>query len=256
MHLSIIIPAYNEEKRLPKTLQEVDEYLKKQNYPSNSSGQAEYEIIVVSDGSKDKTAEVVNNLKLQIANLKLIDNKENHGKGYATRQGMLEAKGDYRIFTDADNSTSIDQIEKMLPEFSASAKGYGGKGFDVVIGSRDIKGAVLDPPQPLQRRFTGEAFKLFRKIVIGLWGIQDTQCGFKGFTKKVVEDVFPKCLIDRFAFDPEILVLAKKKGYKIKEIPVLWKDDPDSKVKFKSMINMAIDLLKLRWNLVTRKYQL
>ena|SRR3989344_7578472 len=240
MHLSIIIPAYNEEKRLPKTLKEIDEYLKRQNF--------DYEIIVASDGSKDKTAGVVKNLQTQIKNLRLIDNKENHGKGYVTRQGLLEAKGDYRIFTDADNSTSIDQIEKILPEFE--------KNFDIVIGSRDIKGAVLDPPQPVQRRITGELFKLFRKIVIGLWGIQDTQCGFKGFTKKVVEDVFPKCLIDRFAFDPEILVLAKKKGYKIKEIPVLWKDDPDSKVKFKSMINMAIDLLKLRWNLVTRKYQL
>ena len=247
MHLSIIIPAYNEEKRLPKTLKKIDEYLRKRNY--------DYEIIVVSDGSKDKTAEVVRGLASDVRNLRIIDNKKNHGKGYATRQGLLEAKGEYRIFTDADNSTSIDQIEKMLPEFSASAEGYGGeKGFDIIIGSRDIKGAVLDPPQPLQRRLTGEAFKLFRKIIIGLWGIQDTQCGFKGFTKKVVEDVFPKCLIDRFAFDPEILVLAKKKGYKIKEIPVLWKDDPESKVKLKSMINMAIDLLKLRWNLLTRKY--
>jgi len=238
MHLSIIIPAYNEEKRLPKTLKEIDEYLKRQNF--------DYEIIVASDGSKDKTAGVVKNLQTQIKNLRLIDNKENHGKGYVTRQGLLEAKGDYRIFTDADNSTSIDQIEKILPEFE--------KNFDIVIGSRDIKGAVLDPPQPVQRRITGELFKLFRKIVIGLWGIQDTQCGFKGFTKKVVEDVFPKCLIDRFAFDPEILVLAQKKGYKIKEIPIVWKNDLESKVKFKSMLNMAIDLLKLKWNLLKKKY--
>jgi len=238
MYLSVIIPAYNEEKRLPKTLTEIDKYLSKQDY--------DYEIIVVNGGSTDKTAQIAENLKLKIANLKLIDNKENRGKGYVVRQGMLAAKGDYRVFTDADNSTSIDQVEKMWPEFE--------KGFDVVIGSRDIKGAILDPPQPLQRRFTGEAFKLFRKIVIGFWGIQDTQCGFKGFTKEVVEKVFPKCVIDRFAFDPELLVLSQRQGYKIKEIPVYWKNDLESKVKLKSMIDMGIDLLRIRWNAITRKY--
>jgi dolichyl-phosphate beta-glucosyltransferase len=233
MYLSVIIPAYNEEKRITKTLQEIDKYLSKQSY--------NYEIIVVSDGSEDKTAEVARNLQGQIKNLRVIDNKENHGKGYVTRQGMLEAKGDYRVFTDADNSTSIDQVEKMWPEFKA--------GYNVVIGSRDIKGAVLDPPQPwLRNIILGEGFKLFRKIFIGLWGVQDTQCGFKGFTKAVVEKVFPKCKIDRFAFDPEILVLARKMGYKIKETPVYWKNDPDSKVKFKSMVNMAIDIIKIRIN--------
>ncbi|MDD5145825.1 MAG: glycosyltransferase family 2 protein, partial [Candidatus Pacebacteria bacterium] len=224
MHLSVIIPAYNEEKRLPKTLEEIDKYLSKQNY--------DYEIIVVSDGSKDKTAEVIEKCKMQIANLRLIANVENHGKGYVVRQGMLGAKGDYRLFTDADNSTSIDQVEKMWPEFEA--------GYDIVIGSRDAKGAVLDPPQPwLRQIILGEGFKLFRKLVIDLWGISDTQCGFKGFTKKAAEDIFPKCKIDRFAFDPEILILAKKFGYKIKEIPVLWKNDLESKVKFKSMLKMA-----------------
>lgn len=238
MYLSVIIPAYNEERRLPKTLEDIDRYLSEQNY--------DYEIIVVNDGSKDKTAEVVRKLQNQIRNLRLIDNKENHGKGYVVRQGFMEAKGDYRVFTDADNSTSIDQIEKMWPEFE--------KGFDVVIGSRDVKGAILDPPQPFFRQLVGEGFKIFRKIIVGLWDLEDTQCGFKGFTKKVVEDVFPKCKIDRFAFDPEILVLAKKMGYKIKEIPILWKNDPESKVKFKSMIKMAIDLIKIRLNLITKRY--
>jgi len=239
IRLSVIIPAYNEEKRITKTLQEIDRYLSKQSY--------NYEIIVVSDGSKDKTAEVAKNLQNQIKNLRVIDNKENHGKGYVTRQGMLEAKGGYRLFTDADNSTSIDQVEKMWPEFE--------KGFDVVIGSRDIKGAVLDPPQPwLRNIILGEGFKLFRKIVIGLWGIEDTQCGFKGLSKEATESVFPKCKIDRFAFDPEILVIAQKLGYKIKEVPVYWKNDPDSKVKFKSMVKMAIDLFKIRWNSIKGLY--
>jgi len=247
MYLSVIIPAYNEERRLPKTLAEIDNYLRKQNYPSTGSGQATYEIIVISDGSKDKTAEVVRERASVIKNLRLIDNKENHGKGFVVRQGMLAAKGEYGLFTDADNATSIDQVEKMWPEFE--------KGYDIVIGSRDVKGAILDPPQPWIRSvILGEGFKLFRKIVIGLWGIEDTQCGFKGFKKVAAGEIFPKCKINRFAFDPEILVIAKKLGYKIKEIPIHWKNDPESKVKFKSMIKMAIDLIKIRWNLITGKY--
>ena len=247
MYLSVIIPAYNEEKRLLKTLLGIDEYLKKQNYPSADSGQAGYEIIVVSDGSKDKTAEIVRGSISNIGNLRLIDNKENHGKGFVVRQGLLEAKGDYRLFTDADNSTSIDQIEKMWLEFK--------NGFDIVIGSRDIKGAVLDPPQPwLRQVLLGEGFKLFRKIIIGLWGLEDTQCGFKCFTKKAAEDVLPKCKIDRFAFDPEILIVAQKMGYKIKEIPVFWENSADSKVKFSGIIKMALDLFIIRLNLIKKAY--
>jgi len=238
MHLSVIIPAYNEEKRLPKTLVEIDKYLRKQDY--------DYEIIVVNDGSKDKTAQIVEDFKSKIANLKLIDNKINHGKGYVIRQGMLEAKGEFRVFTDADNSTPIDQIEKMWPEFE--------KGYDVVIGSRDIKGAVLEPPQPWWRRFLGEVFGLLTNLIVGTWGIKDTQCGFKGFTQRATKDIFPRCKINRFAFDPEILIIAKKLGYKIKEIPIFWRNDPRSKVKFKSMIKMGFDLLKIRWNLITKKY--
>jgi len=239
MYLSVIIPAYNEEKRLPKTLEEIDNYLRRQSY--------DYEIVVVNDGSKDLTAEAVRGMSSVIKNLKLIDNKINQGKGAVVRQGMVEAKGEYRLFADADNSTSIDQIEKMWPEFE--------KGFDIVIGSRDIKGAVLDPPQPFLRNvILGEGFKLYRKFIIGLWKIQDTQCGFKAFSKKAAENIFPKCKINRFAFDPEILVVAKKLGYKIKEIPVYWKNDPESKVKFNSMVKMAIDLLKIKWNLTRGFY--
>jgi len=237
--VSVIIPAYNEEKRLPKTLGEIDKYLRGQNY--------DYEILVVNDGSKDKTVEVAQNLTSQIKNLKVTGYKKNQGKGYAVRFGMLEAKGDLRIFTDADNSTSINQIEKMWPYFK--------EGYDIVIGSRDVKGAVLNPPQPwLRHIILGEGFKLYRKIIIDLWGIEDTQCGFKCFTKKTAEDIFPKCKIDRFAFDPEILITGKLSGYKIKEIPVYWKNDLESKVKFKSIIKMALDLIKIRLNLVRGIY--
>jgi dolichyl-phosphate beta-glucosyltransferase len=201
----------------------------------------------VNDGSKDGTAEAVESLKFKIKNLKLIDNKKNNGKGFVVKQGMLEAQGEYRLFTDADNSTSIDQIEKMWIEFK--------NGYDIVIGSRDVKGAVLDPPQPfLRNAILGEGFKLYRKFIVGLWKIEDTQCGFKCFKAEAAEKIFPKCKINRFAFDPEILVIGKKLGYKIKEVPVYWKNDLESKVKPSSMVKMAIDMLKIKWNLINHKY--
>ena len=241
MYLSIIIPAYNEERRLPKTLSEIDGYLKQQEY--------EYEIIVINGGSEDKTAEVARNLQPEIANLKIINNEKNNGKGYVVRQGLLEAKGEIRLFTDADNSTSIDQVEKMLPYFK---NGY--DSYDIVIGSRDIKGAVLDPPQPFYRRILGNIFNIMTQLIVGLWGIKDTQCGFKALSKKAAEDIMPKCVIDRWAFDPEILKIGRKMGYKIKEIPVVWRNDLESKVKLRSTIKMALDLLRIRWNLILRKY--
>ncbi len=238
MYLSVIIPAYNEEKRIATTLRDINKYLKTKNY--------EYEIIVVSDGSKDGTADVVFGLQSEVANLKLIDNKENHGKGFVVRQGLLEAQGDYRLFTDADNSTSIDQVEKLLLFF--------GQGYDVVIGSRDVKGAVLANPQPWHRRMLGEVFNLFVQIIVGLWGIWDSQCGFKIISAKATQDILPKCRIDRWAFDPEILIIARKLGYKIKEAPVIWVNDLDSKVKVGGMVKMGMDLLKIRWNLIAGKY--
>jgi dolichyl-phosphate beta-glucosyltransferase len=238
VYLSVIIPVYNEEKRLPKTLAEIDKYLSRQKY--------HYEILVVDDGSKDKTVEITKSLIPKTKNLKITGYKNNQGKGYAVRFGLLEAKGEYRIFTDADNSTSIDQVEKMWPYFK--------KGLDIVIGSRDIEGAVLDPPQSIWRRFLGNSFRVLTQITCGTWELLDTQCGFKCFTKEAAEDVLPKCKINRFAFDPEMLVIAKKLGYKIKEVPIYWRNDPASKVKFKSMVKMGLDLLRIRWNLITKKY--
>jgi dolichyl-phosphate beta-glucosyltransferase len=237
--LSVVIPAYNEEKRLKRTINEIFDYLSKKNFS--------FEVIVVNDGSKDKTSDVVRELMKKYQNLTLIENKENKGKGWVVRQGMMEAKGKLRLFTDADNSTPISEIEKFLIEFE--------KGADIVIGSREIKGAILDPPQPLFRRFMGEGFKILRKIILGLWEIQDTQCGFKCFKSEVVEKIFPKCKINRFAFDPEILILAKRENYKIKEIPVYWRNDLESKVKFNSIFNMAKDLFKIRLNLIFGKYE-
>jgi dolichyl-phosphate beta-glucosyltransferase len=238
IYLSVIIPAYNEAHRLPKTLKEIDRYLRGQSY--------DYEIIVVNDGSKDKTAEVIENLMPEIANLKLIDNKVNRGKGAVVRQGMLQAKGKYRLFTDADNSTSIDQVEKMWPWFE--------KGYGVVFGSRDIEGAKIPVPQPWWRQKVGDIFNLIVQVLAGLWGIWDTQCGFKGFSARAAQDIFSKAKIDGFAFDVEILILAKKLGYKIKEIPVVWVNDPESKVSLKKALKMLLEIIRIRWNLIRGKY--
>ena len=238
IRLSVIIPAYKEAGRIGNTLKKINEYLLKQKYGS--------EIIVVVDGSPDNTTEVVKELSSEIKNLRLIDNKKNHGKGYVVRQGMLEAKGEVRVFMDADNSTTIDHIEKMWPEFD--------KGQEVVIGSRDIKGADIAVPQPWWRIMLGNVFNLIVQVISGMWGIWDTQCGFKAFTEKATQDIFPKCKIDRFAFDVEILVLAKKMKYEIKEIPVRWINDTTSTVGFKSMVKMLIDTMCIRKNLLLRKY--
>jgi len=241
IYLSVIIPAYNEEKRLPKTLEVIDEYLKNQSYG--------YEIIVVNDGSKDRTVEVVRELIPKIKNLIVTGYKKNQGKGYAVRCGMQKAQGEVRLFTDADNSTSIDHVEKMWPEFK--------KGFEVIIGTRDprdAKGACQAFPQSWGRRRLGDIYNLLVQIIVGTWGIWDSQCGFKAFTKSAAEKIFPKCKINRFSFDSEFLVIAKKLGYKIKIIPVYWINAPDSRVKFKWMVNMGFDLLKIRWNLITGKY--
>ena len=239
MYLSVIVPSYNEEKRISNTLFDIDRYLSRQQY--------DYEIIVVSDGSKDKTAQAVKELQPKIKNLKLIDNKENHGKGYVVRQGLLEAKGEYRLFTDADNSTPISEVEKMEPFFR--------EGFDIIIGSRDIKGALITNPQPFYRKTLGNIFNLMVQIVVGLWGIWDTQCGFKALSAEAAKNIMTKCKIDRWAFDPEILAVGKKLGYKIKEVPVIWNNDIESKVKLRSTFKMALDLFVIRWNLIRGIYR-
>lgn len=246
VHLSVIIPAYNEEKRLPKTLEAVDAYLKRQNYPSTGSGQAAYEILVVNDGSKDGTAAVASGLTPVIQNLRLIDNKENHGKGYVVRQGMLEAKGEYRLFMDADNSTSIDQVEKIWPELK--------NGFEAVIGSRDIQGAVIKVSQPRYKELMGGMGNIVIQVIAGLKGIKDTQCGFKAFSAKAANEIFSKCEVNRWGFDVEALVVAKKLGFKIKEIPVVWKNDADSRVKPAAYFKTFAEVLQIRRNLTLGKY--
>ena len=239
-YLSVIIPSYNEEKIISKTLLSIGEYLKKQAFS--------YQILVVSDGSKDKTSEIVNSFKNTIANLDLIDNQENHGKGWVTKQGMLEAKGQIRLFMDADNATTVDHFERMKPYFD--------KGADVVIGSReerDAKGAKQAVPQSFFKRILGDAGNILIQI-FAVWGVWDTQCGFKAFSQKAAEDVFSKSKIDRWGFDIEALALAKKLGYKINIVPVFWINNPDSRVNLKGYLRTFKELFQVWYWLITDKY--
>lgn len=236
-YLSIIIPAYNEEKRIPKTLKAMDAYLKGVDY--------DYEILVVNDGSKDQTAEVVRGMQSEIKNLKLLDNRVNQGKGGVVKDGMLAARGEIRLFTDADNSTSLNHFEKMQPLFE--------KGYEVVIGSRAIRGATLDPPQPLSRRILGKVGNLIIQLLV-LPGIWDTQCGFKAFSAKAAEEVFKRSKITGWGFDVECLALARKLDFKIKEIPVHWANDPNSHVKGSAYLQVLMETIRIRLRLWTNAY--
>ena len=240
VHLSVIIPAYNEEKRIGNTLLEIDKYLSKQGYL--------YEILAVSDGSKDKTVEVVRGYEKLVKNLKVIDSQPNHGKGYVVRLGMLEAQGDYRLFTDADNSTTIDHLDKMWPLFK--------EGCQVVIGTRDEKdavGAKQAVQQSFLKRQLGNIGNLLIQIV-AVPGIWDTQCGFKCFASQAAEDIFKRAKIDRWGFDIEMLALAKKLKHKIGIIGINWKNDPNSTVKLSGYLKTFGELFKIKWNLITKKY--
>ncbi len=231
--LSVIIPAYNEEHRIKITLEAVFNYFVRQNYS--------WEAIIVSDGSKDLTVQMVSEFISNKPEFNLIANTVNHGKGYVVRQGMLAATGDFRLFTDADNSTSIEQIEKFLSYFD--------EGYDIVIGSIEVEGAEINEHAQWYRRILGKYSKYIIRIIAGLWNIHDTQRGFKCFTAQAAGEIFSRTKIDRFGFDIEVLALAKKMGYKIKEVPVIWNNPGNSTVSLKSYFQVLKDLFKIRFYL-------
>ena len=242
IYLSVIIPAYNEGERIIKTLKIISSYLQKQPYS--------WEILVVNDGSKDNTAEVVRDFTLEVPNLQLIDRKENRGKGYTVSQGMLTARGKVRLFTDADNSTDISYFEKMRPFFD--------KGYDIVISTRDSKdaeGAGQDVSQAWHKRLLGNLGNLYIQLM-AVPGIWDTQNGFKAFRDYAAEKIFKMTKINRWAFDVEALALARKLDYKIAIIPIHWINDPKSSVSLMGYFRTLWEVLKIRWNLSRNKYDL
>ena len=237
MHLSVIIPAYNEEDRITKTIRSVSDFLSNENY--------DYEILVVDDGSRDKTIQVTNDLKKEIANLELISNKDNNGKGYVVGQGMLRARGDVRLFMDADNATPVDYIK--------DAEVWISRGFDVVIASLTEPGSKIVGHEMWYRRFLGRIANMITQI-LATPGISDTQRGFKVFTSKAAEDIFSRTTIKRWGFDMEALALAQKLGYKIKSIPIIWNNNSNSRVNIWAYPKTLLDPVKIRWNLWTGIY--
>ncbi len=225
--VSIIIPAYNEESRIGRSLQTALDYLR--------SGSRSFEIIVVDDGSKDKTAEIAESIDKEI---RVLRQPRNLGKGAAVRRGMLEAVGAVRVFSDADFSTPVYELEKILPEIE--------KGADVCIGSRALNPSLIKKHQPFYREFMGKTFNRIIRVIL-FSGIKDTQCGFKGFTDKAADALFSKASIDGFGFDVEILYIARKMGLSIVETPVEWYNDLRSTVSpIKDSLKMIFEILKIR----------
>ena len=243
MYLSWIIPCYNEERRIEKTIREVDAYLRGKN-PAGG-----YEIVVANSASTDRTADIVEGLKPEIPHLRLLL-VENKGKGWAVRRGMLESSGDIRVFSDADNSTAPSYFDAMEPLFR--------EGYDVVIASRDHKdvpGASRDVKEPWYREIMGNTGNILIQLV-GVWGIWDTQNGFKALRAHAAQNIFSRTRMGGFSFDIEMLALAKKFGYKIGIIPIQWKFDPDSKVTLKAYLQVFLDVFKIRWYLITGVYDI
>jgi dolichyl-phosphate beta-glucosyltransferase len=231
MFISIIIPAYNEEERLKISLDKLYQYLKSRDY--------DYEAIVVDDGSTDKTSETILESALSKAGKVIfLTNRENKGKGFSVKQGILHSIGEYVLFSDADFSTPIEELDKLLD--------YVKNGYDIAIGSRSIKGANITVRQPFYREAMGKVFNFLVQIFV-LKGIHDTQCGFKLFCGKCAKSIAEEIKIDRFGFDVEMLYLAQKKNYKIKEVPVTWINSPTSKVNpISDSFKMFLELLSIK----------
>lgn len=242
VHLSVIIPAYNEAYTIPETLRRFQQYLAKKTFA--------YEILVVLDGPTDHTREVLQRVAPEIKNLKIVDRTVNRGKGYTVREGMLNASGHVRLFSDADNSTDIAHFDKMQPLFD--------RGYDVVICSRhprDAEGAGQVTPQAWYKRLLGKLGNLFVQLV-AVRGIWDTQCGFKAFRDRAAEKIFCQTIIDGWGFDVEALALARALNYRIGIVPACWINAPRSHVKFSGYLEVLWETVKVRQNLTSRKYKL
>lgn len=236
--LSIIVPSFNEELRLPATLERIAAYL---NASTRST-----EVLVVDDGSTDRTAEVAGSFADRMANLRVLKNGTNRGKGYSVRHGMMEARGENVLFTDADLSAPIEEADKLLAALPQ---------FDVAIGSRAMNRELIEVHESLFREFAGIVFNRIVRIVLWLPFV-DTQCGFKAFRRERCHIIFEQQRIERFGFDPELLYLARHHGLKATEIPVRWSHSPATKINMmRDSIQMFVDVFTIRWNAILGRYR-
>ncbi len=235
---SIVIPAYNESARICVTLEKVLAFVRKQNWAA--------EVIIVNDGSTDGTAAIVQGYVARHANLHLVENPGNRGKGYSVRNGMLHATGDVILFSDADLSSPIEESTKLFDAIE--------DGADVAVGSRWLRTELQVQPQPLLRRIFGRAFNLALRIALGL-RYKDTQCGFKAFTRRAAQTIFPLQHIERWGFDPEILFLAQRFGFRVEEVAVQWAHREGTHISpLRDGMRMLGEMLRVRWYAFTGKY--
>ena len=235
---SIIIPAYNEVARLGATLDRVLNYIAAQHWDA--------EVIVVNDGSRDQTPDLVRSYAQTHPTLRLLENPGNRGKGYSVRNGMLNATGEILLFTDADLSAPIEEAPNLFAAIHSGA--------DIAIGSRWLRPELQSRRQSLLRQFYGRIFNLSLRLVLGL-NFKDTQCGFKAFTRQAAQEIFPRQRIERWGFDPELLYLARKLGFEVKEVPVAWSNSEGTRISpLRDGIRMFAEVLKIRWDALTGKY--
>jgi len=234
---SIVIPAYNESARIGATLEKVLAYIAQRGWNA--------EVIVVNDGSRDSTVEIVRCAERNPA-LRLIENPGNRGKGYSVRNGMLNAHGEILLFSDADLSSPIEEASKLVNAISAGA--------DIAIGSRWLRSELQTERQPLYRQLFGRVFNVMLRVTLGL-KYSDTQCGFKAFTRRAAQTIFPLQRIERWGFDPELLFLANKFGFKVAEVPVKWAHSEGTRISpLRDGIRMFAEMLKIRWYAFSGKY--
>jgi glycosyltransferase involved in cell wall biosynthesis len=235
---SIVIPAFNESARIPATLESVVSCIRERGWSA--------EVIVVDDGSRDATAQVVRDFAANASEVRLIENPGNRGKGYSVRSGMLQALGEVVLFTDADLSAPIEEAERLFAAIH--------RGADIAIGSRWLESGRQTHRQPLYRQFFGRCFNTVIRAVMGLH-FADTQCGFKAFTREAAQTVFQLQTIERWGFDPEILFIALKRGFWVIEVPVSWAHDERTRMSYlKDGMKMLEEIAVVRWNALRGRY--
>jgi glycosyltransferase involved in cell wall biosynthesis len=235
--LSIVIPAFNEEKRLPTTLERIANYV-------NASGRAA-EVIVVDDGSADGTAGVAESFRTKISDLRVVSNGRNRGKGYSVRHGYTESRGEIVLFTDADLSAPIEEADKLLDKMDS---------YDVAIGSRAVNRELIEVHESKFRELAGNIFNLIVRLILRLPFV-DTQCGFKAFRREKCRIIFEQQTVERFGFDPELLYLARHHGLRTAEIAVRWAHSPATKVNMlRDSVQMFLDVVIIRWNSMSGRY--